>query len=234
MENLEKIDVTPIEEVEDVAPYGDYGPSYYVAPTVEEVMRNKKGKKIRNPYALRLVVSILELVFCAFSLILSVPAGILGIVFSNKANKAYKEGKVREYKNYARTTTIILLVGAVSMLAFPIATAIFETNGYITNENADHPDFEDFNEFTINGTTVSVPCTYQDLEDLGYFMDYSDTHRYVEPEYYKYVYLHTESAIDVLYLCLYNDGTEDVFLTEMSVTSITFWNCMGENDEWFA
>ena len=234
MESVEKIDVTLVEETTEVAPYGDYGPSYYVAPTVEEVMRNKKGKKIRNPYALRLVLSILELVFCYLSLFLSIPAGILGIVFSKKANKAYKAGKVREFNNYARTAIIILAAGALSMWIVPIVLITGNSEGYITNENADHPDFEDFNEFTVDGTTLSIPCTYQDLEELGYFMDYSDTHRYTEPGYYKYEYLHTESAIDVLYLCLHNDSTEDAFLTEMSITSIAFWNCMGENDQWFA
>ena len=44
-EVMEETDVTPVAETEEVAPYGDYGPSYYMAPTVEEVMRNKKGKK---------------------------------------------------------------------------------------------------------------------------------------------------------------------------------------------
>ena len=219
MENLDKM---------------DYGPSYYTAPSAEEVMRNKKGKKLKNPFALRLVVSILELVFCPFSLFLSIPAGILGIVFSKKANKAYKAGNVREYKNYARTAIIILLVGAVSMLVLPIASGIFETSGIITNGNADHPEFEDFNEFSIDGTTISIPCTYQDLEDFGYIMNHSDKISYVEPGGYNYIFLHTETTIEVLHLRLYNDGTENSSLAETPITSITFWNYMGENDQWFS
>ncbi len=62
-----------------------------------------------------------------------------------------------------------------------------DDSDYFYDDEADHPLYEDFNQITIDGVTVTLPCSYAELESLGFFMNMVDMQEEV-PAYSKEYY----------------------------------------------
>lgn len=69
---------------------------------------DEKGQPLKNRFGMKLTFSILEIISCN---LISLIMGILGCVFTSKANSAYKEGRWEEFKSSAKTATVVLWVG---------------------------------------------------------------------------------------------------------------------------
>ena len=48
------------------------------------------------------------------------------------------------------------------------------------NQDAVHENFEDFNQVIVDGVTVSLPCTYAELETAGFFLNPTDQNAEIE------------------------------------------------------
>jgi hypothetical protein len=88
---------------------------------------------------MKLTFSILEIIACN---LLSLVMGILGCVFTTKANNAYKEGRWEDFKSAKKTSTIVLWVGLVGVIISIIATIIMvvaglkTANDFVENEDS--------------------------------------------------------------------------------------------------
>lgn len=80
----------------------NYNYSSFGAPVDE------KGRPLTNRFGMKLTFSILEIISCN---LISLIMGIIGCVFTTKANNAYKEGRWEDFKSAAKTATIVLWVG---------------------------------------------------------------------------------------------------------------------------
>lgn len=87
--------------------YG-YGQTNYGMPTVP---LDKNGQPLKNNYGMKLTFSILEILCCCGCNLITMIMGIIGCVFTNKANSAYKEGNWDEYKAKSKSASICLWVG---------------------------------------------------------------------------------------------------------------------------
>jgi len=76
--------------------------------------------------------------------------------------------------------------------------------------------------FSVNGTTLTLPCSYQELaEATGFAMKSSDAKSYIEAGYYTNVNLYTPDESLALYIDILNDTDDDLIYTECKVVSIS-------------
>jgi hypothetical protein len=101
--------------------YGTYGTAYNTCGTVNGGPVDDNGKPLKNNFAMKLTFSILEIISCN---LISLVMGILGCVFTTKANNAYKEGRWEDFKSAKKTSTIVLWVGLVGVIISVIATIV--------------------------------------------------------------------------------------------------------------
>lgn len=75
--------------------------------------------------------------------------------------------------------------------------------------------------FSVNGKTLTLPCTYQELADAtGFAMKSSDAKSYLEGGYYTYVNLYTPDEDLALYIDILNDTEEDQTYADCKVVSV--------------
>jgi hypothetical protein len=127
-------------------PQNPYGTAYNAYGTVNGGPVDDNGKPLKNNFAMKLTFSILEIVSCN---ILSLVMGILGCVFTTKANNAYKEGRWEDFKSAKKTSAIVLWVGLVGVIISVIVSivmlvGVFKTaNDYVQNEDSFWTDDSD-------------------------------------------------------------------------------------------
>ncbi len=94
------------------SPYGQnqYGQNQYA--NLGGVMVDDKGRPLKNHFALKLVLSIIMILMCCFSPLVSI-LGIIGLVFTCMANSAYNQGNPHEFKTKDKVSTILLSIGGV-------------------------------------------------------------------------------------------------------------------------
>lgn len=90
--------------------YGNntYGQNRY--SNLGGVMVDEKGVPLKNHFAVKLVFSIIMILMCCFSPLVSI-LGIIGLVFACLANSAYNEGNPYDFKSKSRVSTVLLAIG---------------------------------------------------------------------------------------------------------------------------
>ncbi len=75
--------------------------------------------------------------------------------------------------------------------------------------------------FSVNGKTLSLPCTYKELsEATGFEMKSSEAKSYLESGYYTYVNLYHGDEQLALYIDILNDTEEDACYADCLVVSV--------------
>lgn len=76
--------------------------------------------------------------------------------------------------------------------------------------------------FSVNGKTLTLPCSYQELADAtGFAMKSADAKSYLEGGYYTNVNLYTEDEDLALYIDILNDTDGDLTYAECKVVAIS-------------
>lgn len=113
---------------------------------------DKNGCSLPNNFGMKLTFSILEMITIMFCNVITLVMGILGCVFTCKANNAYKEGRWSDFSSAKKTSNVFLWIGfAVSMvylvLIIVTCVAIGAFSAGITREIMEHPErFEEYLE----------------------------------------------------------------------------------------
>jgi hypothetical protein len=132
------------------APQNPYGTSYSAYGTMNAAPLDKNGQPMKNNFGMKLTFSILEIVSALFCNILGLVMGILGCVFSSKANTAYKEGRWEDFKSAAKTATIVLWIGLAGVIIAVIAwIVIIATGVWAIGEAGDVYD-QYYNDYTYD------------------------------------------------------------------------------------
>ena len=92
---------------------GQYANTYHTYGNISGIPVDEKGRPLKNRFGMKLTFSILEIISCN---LISLIMGILGCVFSSKANTAYQEGRWEDFKSAAKSATIVLWIGLGGIL----------------------------------------------------------------------------------------------------------------------
>ncbi len=115
------------------------------------------GTPMKNRFGLKLTASILEMISCNLG---SLICGIIGCVFTTKANAAYNEGRWEEFKSARKTSAIALWVG----LGFFVVNLIMGIVGIIMLANYSTTS-DIYNEYYDEAYLVQEQLTDEELEE---------------------------------------------------------------------
>lgn len=92
---------------------GQYAGNAYAGVNYGEatVLNDENGQPVKNSFGMKITFSILEILCCCGCNLITMIMGIIGCVFTSKANSAYKSGDVQEYKRNSKSATICLWIG---------------------------------------------------------------------------------------------------------------------------
>jgi len=91
------------------------------------------------------------------------------------------------------------------------------------NENAEHENFEDFNEIIVDGVSISLPCTYANLQAAGFYIDQSDLNEELASYEEGYYELHTKEKTYIADVQLVNLTEESCKVAEATVIYLDFY-----------
>lgn len=134
------------------------------------------GQPLKNNYALKLTFSILEILCCCVGNIVTLIMGILGCVFTSKANASYKQGKAENFKSQSKTATICLWVGlgfvVLELIFVIIASVLYAGTGTGISTVISTVSGDIYVE--VDGETINVPTDYTTLDEQGFSLDEYD------------------------------------------------------------
>ena len=117
------------------------------------------GKPLKNNFGMKMTFAVLEILTCCGCNILTMIMGIIGCVFTTKANNSYKEGRLDEFKSQAKSATISLWVGFGLFVIGTIISIVLWTAGGLGDAF-----MEGFYE-GYNGTTSSYSSSRDDDDE---------------------------------------------------------------------
>ena len=117
------------------------------------------GKPLKNNFGMKMTFAVLEILTCCGCNILTMIMGIIGCVFTTKANNSYKEGRWDEFKSQAKSATISLWVGFGLFVIGTIISIVLWTAGGLGDAF-----MEGFYE-GYNGTTSSYSSSRDDDDE---------------------------------------------------------------------
>ena len=89
------------------------------------MLNDENGQPVKNSCGMKITFSILEILCCCGCNLITMIMGIIGCVFTSKANSAYKSGDVQEYKRNSKSATICLWIGFAIALVWLVFSIIF-------------------------------------------------------------------------------------------------------------
>lgn len=142
----------------DQQPYGQqpYGQQPYY--NMNNIPTDKNGQPLKNRFGMKLTFSILEILCCNM---ISLVCGIIGCVFTSKANNSYKEGRWEEFKTQAKGATIALWIGfAGAMLTLIIGIVVIVFSVMLYNSVSDS-DIQEIYDAAI--VDEEIPATIEEI-----------------------------------------------------------------------
>ena len=95
---------------------------------VDGKLVDRYGQKIRSRFGLRLIISILLMPCGIFTGLTTLVTGIIGCIFSCKADKAYRERRLWDFKAHRKVANIVLGIGVgIGLVVLAWNTAIAPT-----------------------------------------------------------------------------------------------------------
>ncbi len=171
------------------------------------------GQPLKNNYVMKLTFSILEIISCCIGNIVTLIMGILGCVFTSKANTSYKEGRTEEFKSQSKTATICLWVG----LGFLVLELIFVIIASVLYAGPSGDDLY----VKVDGETINVPSDYSTLNEQGFSLDEYDAGTTLDGNGDFGLYqMMNEDGEYVMWCWFYNDSSSTKPLEECDIIGI--------------
>lgn len=190
---------------------------------------DENGNPMKNNYAMKLVFSILEMLSFFLCNIFSLILGILGCVFTCKANEAYKRGDAEAFKSAKTTSTVCLWIGFAFNVIQAILLAIylvffFKVYALIMS----NPEYLDrFMEGDVNLDDL------EGIDDLDDLRDYlQNLEPVIQPQFERYYQFELDYAIlelpmdmdDFLELGYYVEDADSTYLGTYEYDIYEFYN----------
>lgn len=145
---------------------------------------NKNGQPVPNRFGMKLTFSILEIISCN---LISFICGIIGCIFTCKANTAYKEGRWNDFLSHAKASAISLwigLVGIVLRIIFIIVICVLSFSTFKTiMEDPSKIEYylEKYTDGEYNQEDIDKWLDeYGNIDDNGYDEVYTEMGNYYE------------------------------------------------------
>lgn len=186
------------------------------------------GQPLKNNYAMKLTFSILEILCCCICNAVTVLMGILGCIFTSKANNSYKQGKIEEFKSESKTATICLWVGFGFFVLEIIGATIFAFLTPSTSGGAPYVGgIGEAIHVEVDGETISVPSDYETLNAQGFSLDEYDAGTSLDGngDFGLYQMVNKDGEY-VMWCWFYNDSSKEKPLEECAIIGIDVdYNC---------
>lgn len=124
----------------------------------------ENGGPLKNHFGMKITFSILEILSICTCNVITMVLGILGCVFTAKADMSYKEGRVHDFKSQAKTATICLWVG----FGVGIVWLIFYIFVMLVNNSFLRDTPKGGIYVYVDDKRIDVPTDYGTLKDLGF------------------------------------------------------------------
>ena len=182
-----------------------------------------------------MVFSILEIISCN---LITLIMGIIGCVFTTKANNSYKENRFEEFKSQAKTATICLWIGFASFIIgiIGIIAIVAIGSSAIDDATSSYGNYSSGSSttttsgagtaVTVDGNYIAIPLEFSDLEDMGFQIDgyYEGTE--VEAGDIDFIAVDNKYGEDVMWAWIENNHSYDADVTECTVIGIDVdYNC---------
>lgn len=182
------------------------------------------GQPLENRFAMKLTFSILEILCCCAGNLVTMIMGIIGCVFTAKANTSFKEGRWEEFKSEAKTSAICLWIGLGFFVVGMIGTILLWAAGlgeaFKEGFREGYYGTEDVYVF-VDGTCIDIPMDYDDLEELGFHLQRDDVDEMLEADGdYGLYQLVNDDGDEVMWCWFCNDTSRDAYLEDCEVIGV--------------
>lgn len=203
----------------------------------------KDGRPLENRYGMKLVFSILEIVSCNF---ITLVMGIIGCVYTNKANKAYMDGRWEDFRSYAKSSAICLWTGLGTFVAGIFLLILLWTAGglgeafmegfwegyYSTYSSYTYSSNTAGESVYVDDTYIGIPLTYREIEAAGFSLSTYDNYETLDGGEFGLYKLQNREEDTVCWGWFYNRNSWEEDITECMIIGIDVdYNC--ENYESF-
>lgn len=183
---------------------------------------DQNGKPIPNRFAMKLTFSILEIIACNF---VSIICGILGCIFTVKANTAYRERRWEDFKSSAKASAIALWIGFgfTILVAFLFLILV----GLGLSESFDVGSGEPY--VYVDGTRIDIPTNYDDMTDLGFYLSRSESDTMLAADDYALYEMYNIHQERVMWCWFYNTGDNARYVADCPIVGVNIDNYSCEN-----
>ena len=117
-------------------------------------------QQVKNPFAIHLVFSIIEIITCLLF-------GILSLVFTIQGNNLFKQNRIEEAKGKYKVSTIMLIIGLVLTIITVVLSAMFfgAVMAYLENEDQYETTYDDDYYDDTEDTEDADDAEDEDFED---------------------------------------------------------------------
>ena len=140
---------------------------------------NANGTPMKNHFGLKMTFSIIEILTCCVCNPVSLILGIIGCVFTTKANNAYKESRWDEFKSAAKASSICLWIGGVIAAIYLLICGVYWVaygdeltdafwEGYYSVDSSDNTyNSKDDDDFSTDTNILGDNKEDDDQKDTG-------------------------------------------------------------------
>lgn len=180
------------------------------------------GQPLKNNYAMKMVFSILEILCCCMGNVVTLAMGIVGCIFSSKANKSYQQGDGQNFKSQSKTANICLWIGlgfvVLQLIVTVISFAIDAGKSTSTNSAAGGADAEVYVQ--VDGCEIGIPSTYAELEDMGFSVDSYNAGTTIDGGDFDFLQMTNEDGEYVMWCWFYNDSSTEKAVEECRLIGV--------------
>ncbi len=167
------------------------------------------GQPLKNNYVMKMIFSILEILCCCLGNVVTLAMGIVGCVFTNKANKSYQQGDGQSFKSQSKTANICLWIG-LGFVVLELVVAIISSAldaGKTAGSHSTAGNVSAEVSVRVDGHEIGIPSTYSELEDMGFSLDSYDAGSIIEGGDFDFFQMQNEDGDYVMWCWFYNDGS---------------------------
>lgn len=188
-------------------------------------LTDMNGAPLKNNFGMKLTFSILEIISCNP---ITIIMGIIGCVFTSKANNSYKARKAEEFKSQAKTASICLWVGLAAFILgiiLNIVIGLVGGSGSSSSSSSNHTPGTG-TAVTVDGTYIEIPLSFEELEDLGFEIDSYSYGKEVSAYDIEFVAIDNARGDNVMWVWVENESSSTADVTDCTVIGIDVdYNC---------
>ena len=208
--------------------YSSYGQQYQQGMGYGMGMApfDPNGKPIPNRFGMKLTFSIFEMLSCN---IFTMVCGIIGCIFTVKANTAYRERQWEDFKNHAKASAIALWIGfGLFILTLAAYLAIsFAGMGESEDESVYVGNGEAY--VYVDGTYIDIPTSYDEMMRLGFYLSREDGSEMLEAGDVSLCKMYNSDGEPVMWCWFYNTGISTRDVADCPIIGVNVDNKYCEN-----